>query len=300
MDAVTVRALELAKESSDRARSVLLFLQVACIIIFMATWHETKFNWTVARLRTAQAAAFYLDCLDHAHPEGSAPSDADFSHDNCHLLSQPDGKSVYAGIDFDDVVRYIRYWKLTPAQARREVQILQQSLVDRSMNVSVPLLGFSFDINDLSLLGGLSLLLLMVWFYFSLRREERNLRILFDGRTTTELKSIYRLASMTQVMTIPPDPAGRHVASRTVLNALVGLLYLLPCLLQAWVLCLDWSTLPIGNEVNHSLVPWEFRLGCILCLCIAGLTWACVSCTVQTDRHWRKARTALDLAPQAG
>ncbi len=258
MDTVTVRALELAKESSDRARSVLLFLQVACIIIFMATWHETKFNWTVARLRAAQAAAFYLDCLDQAHPEGQAPSEAGFSHDNCHILSRPDGTSVYAGTNFDDVQHYIRDWKLTPAEARREVQILQQSVADRAMNISVPLLGFSFDINDLSLLGGLSLLLLMVWFYFSLRREERNLRILFDGRSPAELKSIYRLASMTQVLTIPPDPAGKHVASRMILNALVGLLYLLPCFLQAWVLCLDWSTLPIGKEVNHSLVHGSF------------------------------------------
>jgi len=64
MDPITLKALELAKESSDRARAVLLIMQVTCIVVFMAAWREARFGWTSTRLRTAQAAVWYLNCKE--------------------------------------------------------------------------------------------------------------------------------------------------------------------------------------------------------------------------------------------
>ena len=70
MDKTTFKGVKLTKEASDRGRRVLLVLQITCIVVFMAAWHEMpKSVWTYARLRTAQASVWFLDCSAEQHPE---------------------------------------------------------------------------------------------------------------------------------------------------------------------------------------------------------------------------------------
>src|SRR5689334_4830640 len=54
-----------------------------------------------------------------------------------------------------------------------------ESYVGTALTVRVPLLGITFDINDLALLGGFSFLVLLIWFRFAMLREMDNLRIAF-------------------------------------------------------------------------------------------------------------------------
>jgi hypothetical protein len=294
MDAATLRSLELAKESSDRARSVLLFMQVACIIVFMAAWHEAPFSWTYSRLRLVQAAAWYYNCAEKRHPEEGAPSPESI-HENCHFIP---GAQPFSDAEIREGEEFVRNWKFTPAQTTRQLQELQDSLVRNTMNVTVPLLGFTFDLNDLGLIGGLSLFFLLAWLYFSLRREEGNVRILFDSQTGSDAAEIYRLACMTQVLTIPPEQHDRKVTephvvprkvSRLILRGTLRLLFVTPVGVQGFVLWLDRSTWTKGTLINEDFVRQEFLCGCVLLGLLAILTLLCWRRASATNKRWEIA-----------
>lgn len=297
MDNTILKSLELMKDSSDRARTVLLFMQVACIVVFMASWHETGFSWTLSRLRTAQAAAYYFDCVETHLPTEKSLGLAQ-SHDVCHYVADASGKRnpPFSETDLQRAQEYIRDWRLTPAQARRDVQNLQDSVVNRAMNITAPLLGFSFDINDLGLIGGLSLLFLLLWLYFSLRREEENIRLLFANPKAPGFADVYQLASMTQVFTIPPDLHTKR-ASRVALNGILQLLYLTPLAAQGFVLFLDFRTRYRGLPVGDHLVINELLAGSVIWLLMFICTWLCWQRVAAIDRHWLAAARAVPSAP---
>jgi hypothetical protein len=56
MDSLTIREIEATTDASNRARWVLTVTQIACIVIFMASWHEMPWGWTFGRTRTPKAA----------------------------------------------------------------------------------------------------------------------------------------------------------------------------------------------------------------------------------------------------
>src|SRR5206468_12598531 len=78
-------------------------------------------------------------------------------------------------------LRYLEFWA---AVAR--------TYVDNSWVIRVPFFGFSFDVNDLGLLGGIGFLTILVCLRFCLSRELNNLRLSFDvarDRKSTRLNS---------------------------------------------------------------------------------------------------------------
>src|SRR5205807_342516 len=71
---------------------------------------------------------------------------------------------------------YINQWHLTPDQAGKNVENLQQAMASRVLAISIPVLGISVDVNDLSVLSGFSFIVLLSWFRFSLQRYRDNVQ----------------------------------------------------------------------------------------------------------------------------
>lgn len=206
MDDLTAKKLEQAKESSDRARWVLLVMEIACVVVFMAAWHEWPTGWTSARIRTAQAAAWYLDCQPNGHSEpvsrGSS-FDTDQTRDECQI--ERDGnKTPFTADEITRAKAFLLIKDFSPVQARKNLEDLEASLIARTMTVTVPFLGITLDINDLGFLGGTTFVILLMWLLYSLRREAENLEILFAPASGEDLHAIYQVLSMTQLLTIPP------------------------------------------------------------------------------------------------
>lgn len=289
----TLEKIKAAKESSDRGRWVLLAMQVACIVVFVAAWHELPEDWTFTRLQTAQAAVWLLDCGPN-HPEQvldptKATDSAGRPHENCHYMGS-DGKPTinpFSDQELKSGRKFLAEWKLSPSEARKQLDELQNSLVERAMNVSVPFLGISFDINDLSLLGGAAFLLLLVWFYYSLNREEINISDLFKNVSDQELVETYQLISMTQVLTIPPRLDERK---RRKWEGVASLLFFTPILVQGFVLGLDGRTLIRGIIINQSFTRTEFAIGLILFLIMCIITLECRGRSKALYDSWSKAR----------
>ncbi len=81
---------------------------------------------------------------------------------------------------------------------------LDRLRTEKVLMIQVPIFGVSFDVNDLSLLGGFSFIIILLWFNFSLWRESMNLKIVFDeARKMGKLGTCYRYLLMRQLLMIP-------------------------------------------------------------------------------------------------
>jgi hypothetical protein len=313
MDDLTLKELEKTKEASDRGRWVLLAMQVSCIVVFMAAWHEVPESWTYARLRMARIAVWYLDCGAQGHPELS--SEKQFTaelekskHDNCHFTEEDNSSLLKLAYDDssckrtqlnplcadDDEIKRARTFlarrALSPAQARKYLENLEASFVERTMNVTVPFLGITLDTNDLGLLGGITFFLLLAWLLYSLRREEENVAMLFARARDEDLVPSYQLLSMTQVFTIPLKiRAKRNLLAEFLWTYLGKVLFILPLAVQCFVVWYDRRTLPIGMTLNPKGAISEFRWEIGLLAAVFLLTVLCLRGSAAVGRQWEDA-----------
>jgi hypothetical protein len=324
MNDLTARALEKTQAASDRVRWVMLVMQVACIIVFMAAWHEMPNGWTFGRVTTAQAALWWLDCgtMDHSELSNSnnlseEPEVVTQRHDHCHIVDEITSYSAPSSScppDYtrspqhpycDSELQHARQWLGTrgfsPNEARDLLKDLLASSIERIINVSVPFLGISFDINDLSVLSAVTFIFLLTLLLFNTRREAENLSALFDGLTGQELKDVYKILSMTQVFTIPPklmpnssDPFG---VTEGIWRWLARLLLLTPLIVESVVLWCDFHTIPAAVALSSRLAEFAVRAGpgCFLLMILP--TVLCVRGSMSVGHQWN---TAYDNISNSG
>lgn len=292
MSPETLKAIDATQEASQRGRWIYFVIQVASILIFMALWHETPFAWSGSRVQTARLVSWYLDCKEEKHPEqagfvGDMLSQQE-KHDRCHYFNN----TSFSDKDVERAKKYLEQTKLTPAEARARLKDLQKAQVEQIVNVSVPFLGISFDIDDLSLLGGITFLLLLMWFRFSVWREEQNVQALFlRARRDKELPAVYELLAMTQVLTTPPG------SKEGFWGDLPHGLFWVPVLVQLSVVVNDWVTMGSGLIVNDKMTFFDLGVGTGILGILLTVTLQCRAIARRLDQHWQGAfeeKTALE------
>jgi hypothetical protein len=214
----TKRALDLTEESSTRSRRIAFLMQIAVILTCMAVWQQLDGTWLNRRLVLAQAAEWSLRCdaetpwsqkpipndcgksLKEKFSSRSSPAWLGIWPFNMLLSPDPPGET--------EVKAYIDQWHLNIDQAKANVDNLQHAVDSRILAIGIPVLGISVDVNDLSVLSGLSFIVLLSWFAFSLQRYSDNIRELFEGVALGKgdcLGDVYDLLGMTQVLTLPEN-----------------------------------------------------------------------------------------------
>jgi len=286
MNAEMLEAVRATQEASHRVRWVFLITLSTCILVFMALWRETPFAWSASRLQTARAVSWYLDCVE-THGEHGTDGSEIFSrsqrHDLCHYAGPT---PLFSDREVERAKRFLQQTKLTPAQARDRMSSLQKLEIEHILNVTVPVLGVSFDINDLGLLGGITFLFLAVWFHFCLVREEENVDALFDrARAAGELPAVYSLLAMTQVLLSPPRIDGRHT---NFWSRLPGLLVWSPALIQPLTVVNDWATLSLGSAVGRMALSVAIA-ETLIWFAILIMTLEGRKIGRELDRHWDEA-----------
>lgn len=92
---------------------------------------------------------------------------------------------------------------------------IQKIRTEQVSQVQVPVLGISFDVNDLGLLGGVTFSVLLIWVNYSLWHHSNNLKLAFgfarhldekNSEASRFLFHTYQNLAMRQVLTIPPRP----------------------------------------------------------------------------------------------
>lgn len=277
------------KESTDRTRRILLIMIVASILVATACWNSRTGGWVNSRLKMAKA-------VDHIlNPEHNKPQSEDDNASQVGNRVYPPGQEVL----YRNAEGLIKESGRTPNQAHQGLLWAQKVRTEQLSQIQVPVLGISFDINDLGLLGGVTFIVLLMWVNYSLWHHSNNLELAFDfarGLQTDDvgqrvLYHTYQNLAMHQVLTIPPRPASIKAtnpeARKLWMKKGSKLLYALPLLVQAAVVAHDWWTTPIGTEIDQGATWVVLGAGTVFLGMIAALTVTCFIQWKKTFETWK-------------
>ena len=205
------------RSSSDRARYVLYIIVTFVVLMFITTHNVGKDSWPRRRL------------------------DAYYQYARDDQKTMPPPKKIANG----DAERL---------KALRAEYVKQ--FATRAVFAATPVPGISIDVNDLGLIGGITLLLLMIVLLACMEREHENLYLaLFKVRRlcennknhsngASEANLLYHALAMTQVLNTPPTLARWQRAK--ILNAF-RILFVGPAAVYGWVVWSEWETRPVSR-----------------------------------------------------
>jgi uncharacterized membrane protein len=249
--------LEAATESSVRSRRILVLLITASILTFTAFWNSRDTAWILTRVQWAEK----LEAL----------------------LRKPQVSHERLSVEESRLMERAKYYHIeTLDDAKHFHEHLLDLMAEHVLYVRVPVLGVAFDINDLGVFSGITLMVLLLWCRFALWHERRNLELCREQAKPEDAEAAYRYLAMRQLLTIPPrlkDPKDARIWALLVL-----VLFCLPALIYAVVvgydlLYSDFLPAAIGLytdlivEVLCLVVVLVLSLLCMLLLSSIHKTW---------------------------
>ena len=314
-------ALNYAEESSKRARWIIFMLQLAVVLVVASIWQQTDTNWTFSRLRAGQnlenllicdpSSVYGADAVKHVNESLPSIKDATATPFTTEYLDSRYRCEV--GLSPDEKKQALDYesgpygWHFSLPEAKKNVADLQQVVASRALGVYVPILGITFDVNDLDVLAGFTFVILLSWLHFALRRQKKNVHHVFNLAREAEdpeekdrvkrLAITYNLLAMTQVLTVPP-------ASRAELRVAAFKRFIQPSNLILWtavlaqlIMVIDDVQTSFGGEVLNKAVTWvETGLAAVLFIYVVIRTFLCSKTMRDTDAVWDAA--FLESHPQ--
>lgn len=151
-------------------------------------------------------------------------------------------------------------------------------------SIKVPFFGVTFDTNDLGLIGGLGLIIILGFLLFSLERERDNLKWSFEAARPggkPELKRLYDLLAMRQVLTSPP-PRTRGI----VLEFVPKLIVVLPVAVQCAVVVHDLATYRVGRMISDTHMLTVLLAEMALLASMLFVTYSCIGAIRGIDLEW--------------
>jgi hypothetical protein len=299
-------ALSYAEESSKRARWIVFILQLAVVLVISSIWQQAEHNWVQKRLDAAQDLVRVLTCdpgaiygenaLHNSQKELPAtvvlPSriDAEYLDSRYYCSEITEEKQKIAA-------RYHHDWGFSLPEAKKNVADLQQIMANRILGFTVPVLGIVFDIDDLSVISGFTFAILLSWFHFSLLRQHKNVRHVFDIARRADwsgkepgnsLSATYYLLAMTQVLTIPPStPKDLENPGFLIrISRLPSLIMWTAVIAQIIVVIDDCITMARGDNLNPFVSHFETSLAFLLLFYLIFRTYLCFKLMAETQDEW--------------
>lgn len=303
-------ALTYAEESSKRGRWIVFIMQLAVVLVIASVWAEDDSNWLQLRLNAAQSAVRLLECDPrNAYPSAKGYKPDDILHDQprpaSHLTEEDWDKEflctkALTATELSQGQKYLDQWHYSLAQAKKNVADLQQMMSNRVLGVTVPVLGIVFDINDLSLMAGVTFTILLSWFHFSLRRQHDNVKKVFElaevadgphpktANSPSVLKIAYDLLSMSQVLTIPPGTSAdsRNLSLKRRLLRLPNLIMWTAVIAQIVVVVDDLATMKHGDDLGVGVSHAETAIASCLLAYMVYRTIQCFRLMGETYFEW--------------
>lgn len=238
--------LEASSDATKRTRIVLLTMVVASVLAAIGVLNSLQNSWMQGRI------------IAYQHPDSSY---ATALLGDYHPDANPQKQRLYEA----------RYMQLYAAAARGYVE---------TNSVHIPFFGVNCDINDLGIVSGFALVIILIWFRLCIRVEIENLNLSFtESRHLGQLPEFYRLLAMRQVMTTPRVP-GRLV-HRFYLIAPIALC-IIPAAVYVVLSIHDYLTRYVGDDLN-------MQIHTDIVLSLEGLFSAVILWfTFQAWRRWRR------------
>jgi hypothetical protein len=288
-------------EASSRVRFVMLAVIVASVASIATLWSEHDGAWERSRLKVFDTKYSLLTaCGVWEHPleyrERCEEPHQPESRIEGETAISPPTKINYALLppecqNEETICDAIRWFNDIGISTNRGAEAFAEKQWEAYINnvryVKSPVLGFTFDINDLGLLTGLTFSILMLVMVFYSNRAHENLAVsMWKVREITKTEHcyddpgskanlLYHALAMQQVFTVPPTLA--RWQDLRIFSKSHYALFILPFLVQMFVLHGDFKSAPSGFNVNRtqtliSLSGQTFFLLLALFLCL--LCWA--------------------------
>jgi hypothetical protein len=182
-------------------------------------------------------------------------------------------------------------------QAGIYAQKLEEARTANILLIHIPFSGNVFDVNTLGLWGGITFMVMLLMFRFSLWREYNNLKLAFQEAKTERLRYCYLSLAMQQVLTVPPAlyPYRPHLMPR---GRVIQLLYFPPVLIQSAIIINDIRTESIGEIFSSFLALISIGLSMLLLAPIVKLTLSCLKLSAAIDNEWMTAAAKVNAALQ--
>ncbi len=317
--------VQLFSAASTRSRAGLYLVIGASVLLFAAAWNSRPSGWMTQRLHTAHGAFELMGEMERAQrsmedaniesssAEPARPEQA-AARENTHQPSTlvgpltPKLASDIAHSDFakdrdwsvEDVQRFLGYIDRGGFQhsldVAQHIDLMREAKLANVQFVRVPFVGISFDVNDIGLIGGLTLTIFMVVYWFNLKRERDLLRVLGRplvdelGVTRTHL---YWLLNATQVLQVPPGGSG--LGRKDMRSWLPRFLFFVPVFTQLFVIANDIITLRIGMMLSFGSTILTVALATLFLGMLVALTGLCLHVSLEIEQLWEESFSRLSL-----
>lgn len=163
---------------------------------------------------------------------------------------------------------------------------------DNVLTLRIPFFGISFDINDLSLISGITFTIILIWLRLSLWTELNSTQQVFervDLKDPKEVKDYYEYLGTRQVFTIPLsfDEQLKKYGERQ-WRLMIKLLIALPVALQGLLLANDLYTTDIGVSISTPNTIMVLISGFFFLATTFVLMFSCLSIVSAINHHWQE------------
>ncbi len=256
------------ENSSKTVRMILVFLLFACVILFIGFWNSLNFSWLGSRIKMHEYQLMWYNYIS----KGTTPPN--LSKENTALFQKCK--------DFYKKKHY------TKDILKAEIEYLENAKLNNTIFIKVPIFNVTFDVNDLGLIGGMSITIIYFLLLYSLinryNQIDNAFHLIKGLKSKTEQKSAYFLISMDQVLTLHRD-----IRKFKLVRLLPRTFYFYPILILLAIFINDLATFKIGNYYLDSF--WKVILVYTGSLIFLGLSsfqaFLCLRMVNKTDLLWR-------------
>lgn len=251
--------LDLAHEAGGSARRACITLTVASVMLFSCIWNSRESSWENSFIYSAGMTVQWQK-LD-APSRMRAPKDLEM-----RIVAE----------------RFIAaFGRISTARLEQAISDIQERQVDHSVYFSLPFFGVAFHMNDLAVIGGASLLLILLWLYRALVAYDVSLEMMLEVAAGDEkLKKLARLSAQSVLPLVRSTFGSRHKSSTVFVRGLC----FLSCSLLMYVLLHDYESRPLAIALNRvyaeTLLWFSVGLG-LAALCVALACWRVVGTTAR-------------------
>jgi len=298
-------------ESSSRVRFVMLAIIIAAVASIATFWSEHDGAWERARLETLDKNyALAKACKIWEYPTSYKTSckrlmkgDFRLEGDGTPPLA-PQYLYLYAPPNCNDkkicnTIKWLnRIGISTEDGAKTFAEKQWEAYINNVLYVRTPVLGLTFDINDLGLITGLTFSILMLVMVFYSNRAHENLALSMwkvreiaerDGgfdKPGSKANLLYHALAVQQVFTVPPTLARWHDIK--IFRKSHYILFTLPFIVQSLVMSNDIASVANGFSVNRIGTLGSLISQAVFLIFIFFLCAICCAHLHADDRLWER------------
>jgi hypothetical protein len=273
--------------ANKASKSLLISLSLVSLFIFISVWNSSQYGWIDSRLKIHQNMLEHKEyLLDFEKP---------YSEDvknNPSIKNQIDHLRIYyKKHNYDESLLYSNYNRFKDLEANNVLMI------------NLPIVNKYMDVNDLSILGGLILFVLIYLFYYSLQLKKNILKAVFaflEENSLIQDRNFLYLLALHQVLTVKvirkiANEKTKGLKKQILLGYMVNILITLPLIVQFITIINDIFTFTLGNDINSFQVWIAFAIGILLFAGIYSLTNSCWKINRSIDAIWKENYSKIDI-----